>query len=81
MAFQSYQMKLLIIFDSKLFTMNNENVNKKGLSEPTAEYETQKTTQGIGKETDLQERFKNGYTSEEFLAEMKKRIRKYPWKK
>lgn len=61
--------------------MNNDNVNKKSVSEPTTEYETQKPTQGIGKDSDLQERFKNGYTSEEFLAEMKIRIRKYPWKK
>jgi hypothetical protein len=61
--------------------MNNDEVNKKSVSEPITGYETPKRTQGIGKDFDLQERFKKGYTSEEFLAEMKKRIRKYPWKK
>jgi hypothetical protein len=61
--------------------MKDENVNKKAVSEPKTEYETPKTSQGIEKDFELQERLKKGYTSEEFLAEMKKRIRKYPWKK
>jgi hypothetical protein len=61
--------------------MNNDEVNKKSVSEPITGYEISKRTQGIGKDFDLRERFKNGYTSDEFLAEMKKRIRKYPWKK
>ena len=61
--------------------MNNNNVNKKTVSEPTTEYETEKSTQGFSRDSDLKERFKNGYTSEDFLAEIKKRIRRYPWKK
>ncbi|WP_432672840.1 hypothetical protein [Flavobacterium sp. SM2513] len=61
--------------------MKDENINKKEVSEPKTEYETPKTTKGIGKDFELQERLKKGYTSEEFLAEMNKRIRKYPWKK
>ena len=61
--------------------MNNNNVNKKTVSEPTTEYETEKSTQGFSRDSDLKERFKNGYTSEDFRTEIKKRIRRYPWKK
>ena len=61
--------------------MKDENINKKEVSELKTEYETPKTTKGIWKDFELQERLKKGYTSEEFLAEMNKRIRKYPWKK
>ena len=42
--------------------MNNENVNKKALSEPTAEYETPKPTQGIGKDFDFEKEFAKGLT-------------------
>ena len=61
--------------------MNNDDVNKISVSKPTAEYETEKSTQGFSRDSDLKERFRNGYTSEDFLAEMKKRIKRYPWKK
>ena len=61
--------------------MNHEDQNKKSLSEPATTYKASKPTQGLGKDFDFDERFKNGLTPEEFLAEMKKRIQKYPWKK
>jgi hypothetical protein len=34
--------------------MNNENVNKKSVSEPSTEYETPKRSQGIGKDFDFE---------------------------
>ena len=61
--------------------MNNENVNKKALSEPTAEYETPKRTQGIGRDFDFEIEFAKGLTIEEAKAEMHRRISKWKWEK
>lgn len=61
--------------------MNSENPNQKKIAEPVTEYKSVKPQKGIEKSLDFDERFKNGLTSEAFLAEMKKRIQKYPWKK
>ena len=61
--------------------MNNKNVNKKALSEPTAEYETPKRTQGIGKDFDFEKKFAKGLTIEEARDEMHQRISKWKWEK
>ena len=61
--------------------MNNENVNKKALSEPTAEYETPKRNQGIGRDFDFEIEFAKGLTIEEAKAEMHRRISKWKWEK
>ena len=59
--------------------MNNENVNKKALSEPTAEYETPKRTQGIGKDFDFEKEFAKGLTIEDAKNLSKTLIDKW-WK-
>lgn len=61
--------------------MDEKNANNKKVEEPAIDYKSTKPQQGSGKNLNFDERFKKGLTSEEFLAEMKKRIRKYPWKK
>lgn len=61
--------------------MNNDNVNKKSVSEPTTGYETQKPTQGIGKDFDFEKEFAKGLTIEEAKAEMHRRISKWKWEK
>ncbi|WP_396177542.1 hypothetical protein [Flavobacterium sp.] len=61
--------------------MNNENVNKKSVSEPSTEYETPKRSQGIGKDFDFEKEFANGLTVEEAKAEMHRRISQWKWEK
>jgi hypothetical protein len=53
------------------------------VEEPSVAYETSKVKfKGIDRATfDFDEEVKNGYTPEEFKAEMHKRIKAYPWKK
>ena len=60
---------------------NNPKTNK--VEEPFVAYESSKTKfKGIDRASfDFDEEFKNGYTPEEFKAEMHKRIKTYPWKK
>ena len=64
--------------------MNAEKENlKTNAEERSLAYEISKTKlQGIDRATfDFDAEFKNGYTPEEFKAEMHKRIKAYPWKK
>ena len=61
--------------------MNDKKVNSNKTEAPIAAYKTTLKQNGIGENFDFDKEFKNGYTSEEFLSEMKKRINKYPWKK
>lgn len=61
--------------------MDNKNVNKKTVSEPTTDYETLKSTQGIGKDFDFEKEFAKGLTIEEAKAEMHRRISKWKWEK
>lgn len=61
--------------------MNNKNVSKKTVSEPTTEYETEKSTQGIGKDFDFEKEFAKGLTTEEAKAEMHRKISKWKWEK
>jgi hypothetical protein len=61
--------------------MNNENVNKKSVSEQSTEYETPKRSQGIGKDFDFEKEFANGLTVEEAKAEMHRRISQWKWEK
>jgi len=51
--------------------------------EPAVNYDISKPKQqGIDHATfDFDAEFANGYTAEEFKAEMHKRIKAYPWKK
>ena len=53
------------------------------VEEPSVAYEASKVKfKGIDRETfDFDEEVRNGYTPEEFKAEMHKRIKAYPWKK
>ncbi len=60
--------------------MEDKNQNKKQVNKPISVYKT-KNQQGIGADFDFDKEFAEGYTPEEFLAEMKKRIIQYPWKK
>ena len=59
--------------------MNNENVNKKTVSEPSTEYETPKRSQGIGKDFDFEKEFVKGLTVEEARKLSKTLIDKW-WK-
>ena len=65
--------------------MNSKKENQKTnkVEEPSVTYESSKLKfKGIDRATfDFDEEFKNGYTPEEFKAEMHKRIKTYPWKK
>ena len=61
--------------------MNDKKVNSNKTEAPIAAYKTTLKQNGIGENFDFDKEFKNGYTSKEFLSEMKKRINKYPWKK
>ncbi|MDR6764249.1 hypothetical protein J2Y38_004478 [Flavobacterium sp. 2755] len=65
--------------------MDSKKENKKNdkVEEPRVEYEIQKPKfKGIDPETfDFDAEFAKGLTSEEFKAEMSKRIKAYPWKK
>jgi hypothetical protein len=61
--------------------MNNENVNKKSVSEPSTEYETPKRSQGIAKDFDFEKEFTKGLTVEEAKAEMHQRISQWKWEK
>lgn len=65
--------------------MNPKKINPKIniAEEPALAYETPKMKfKGIDRATfDFDEEVKNGYTPEEFRAEMHKRIKAYPWKK
>lgn len=61
--------------------MNNDNVNKKTVSEPTTKYEMSELTQGIGKDFDFKKEFAKGLTTEEAKAEMHRRISKWKWEK
>ncbi|RDI54773.1 hypothetical protein [Flavobacterium glaciei] len=65
--------------------MDAEKKNSKTtkLEEPSVNYETTKIKfKGIDRAIfDFNEEVKNGYTPEEFKAEMFKRIEAYPWKK
>ncbi|RZK57931.1 MAG: hypothetical protein EOO87_01600 [Pedobacter sp.] len=60
---------------------NNKENNK--VEEPVIEYEVQEPKfTGIDHEAfDFDAEFAKGLTSEEFKAEMHKRIKAYPWKK
>ena len=50
------------------------------VEDPFVAYEASKIKfKGIDRAT-FEEEFKNGYTPEEFKAEMSKRIKEYPWK-
>nr|WP_315195687.1 hypothetical protein [uncultured Flavobacterium sp.] len=64
--------------------MNPKKANPKItiVEEPSVVYETSKVKfKGINRATfDFDEEVKNGYTPEEFKAEMHKRIKAYPWK-
>ena len=60
--------------------MNNENIEKKSLSEPATEFKTVKPTQGLGKDFDFEKRFAEGYTIEEAKAEMRRRISKWKFR-
>ena len=59
----------------------NTKINK--VNEPSVSYSVSTTKQkGIDFSTfDFDKEFENGYTPEEFKAEMHKRIKAYPWKK
>jgi hypothetical protein len=59
----------------------NPKVNK--VEEPSVDYGVSKTKfRGIDRDTfDFDEEMKNGYTPEQFKAEMHKRVKAYPWKK
>jgi hypothetical protein len=59
----------------------NPKVNK--VEEPSTVYEVSKTKEEIVSKPafDFDEEMKNGYTPEQFKAEMHKRIKAYPWKK
>jgi len=65
--------------------MNKKKEDPKNnkVEEPAVEYEIQKPKfKGINRETfDFDAEFAKGLTSEEFKAEMSKRIKAYPWKK
>ncbi len=61
--------------------MNDKKVNLSLAEEPITAYKTSSKQKGIGENFDFDKEFKNGYTPEELLSEMKKRISKYPWKK
>jgi hypothetical protein len=60
-----------------------ENLKINEVEEPSVVYESSKIKfNGIDRATfDFDKEFKNGYTPEEFKAEMHKRIKAYPWKK
>lgn len=64
--------------------MNPKKENPKitKVEEPSVLYESSKVKfKGIDRETfDFDEEVRNGYTPEEFKAEMHKRIKAYPWK-
>jgi hypothetical protein len=61
----------------------NENLNVNNLGVPSVFYESSKVKfKGIDRATfDFDEEVRNGYTPEEFKAEMHKRIQAYPLKK
>ena len=61
--------------------MSDKKQNSNKAEEPITAYKTTSKQKGIGENFDFDKEFKNGYTSEEFLSEMKKRISKYPWTK
>ena len=61
--------------------MNDKKENSNKAEEPITAYKTTLKQKGIGENFDFDKEFKNGYTPEELLSEMKKRISKYPWKK
>jgi hypothetical protein len=61
--------------------MNNENVNKRTVSEPSTEYKTPKRSQGIGKDFDFEKEFAKGLTVEKAKAEMHRRISQWKWEK
>jgi hypothetical protein len=65
--------------------MNSKKDNPKisKVEEPAIAYESSKLKfKGIDRATfDFDLEVKNGYTPEEFKAEMHKRIKAYPWKK
>jgi hypothetical protein len=60
-----------------------ENPKTTKVEEPAVVYEASKVKfKGIDRATfDFDEEVRNGYTSEEFKAEMHKRIEAYPWEK
>ena len=64
--------------------MNPKKANTKiaKVEEPSVVYESSNVKfKGIDRATfDFDEEVKNGYTPEEFKAEMHKRIKAYPWK-
>ena len=61
--------------------MNDKKANSSKAEEPITADKTTSKQNGIGENFDFDKELKNGFTSEEFLSEMKKRISKYPWKK
>lgn len=57
--------------------MKDENINKKEVSEPKTEYETPKTTQGIGKDFDFEKELAKGLTIDEARKLSKKLLDKW----
>lgn len=55
------------------------DINK--AKEPEVVYEKEQSKKTAVPNIDFEKEFANGLTSEEFLSEIKNRIRKYPWKK
>ena len=56
--------------------MNDKKANSSKAEEPITAYKTTSKQNGIGENFDFDKELKNGFTSEEFLSEMKKRISK-----
>lgn len=61
--------------------MSSYKSNKRKVQEPATAYKSIPKQKGIGADFDFEKDFKSGYTPDEFLVEMKKRISKFPWKK
>lgn len=61
--------------------MSSDKSNNRKVEEPATAYRSIPKQKGIGPDFDFEKEFKNGYTPDEFLVEMKKRISKFPWKK
>ncbi|MFD2909900.1 hypothetical protein ACFSX9_14275 [Flavobacterium ardleyense] len=61
--------------------MSNDKSNSRKVEEPATAYRSIPKQKGIGLDFDFEKESKSGYTPDEFLVEMKKRISKFPWKK
>jgi hypothetical protein len=61
--------------------MASDKSNYRKVEELATAYGSIPKKKVIGTDFDIEKEFKSGYSPEEFLLEMKKRISKFPWEK